>query len=128
MKDFKNLKVWQKGIKMVVEIYKLTKNFPQEELYGLTSQMRRSSVSIPSNIAEGFRRRTKIEKLRFLNISQGSLEESRYYLILARDLGYADVSDLWILIEETSKLLEGYSRSIQNSLASDSRLRNSDFI
>ena len=119
-KTFQDLLVWQKAHKFVIAVYQLTKAFPKSELYGLTSQFRRAAVSIPSNIAEGFRRRTKIEKLRFLNISQGSLEESRYYLILARDLGYADVSDLWILIEETSKLLEGYSRSIQNSLASDS--------
>ncbi len=119
-KTFQDLIVWQKAHKFVIAVYELTKTFPKSELYGLTSQFRRAAVSIPSNIAEGFRRRTKTEKLRFLNISQGSLEESRYYLILAKDLGIADISGLWILIEETSKLLEGYSHSIQNSMISDS--------
>ena len=119
-KTFQDLIVWQKAHEYVLEVYKLTRTFPKSELYGLTSQFCRAAVSIPSNIAEGFRRRTKTEKLRFLNISQGSLEESRYYLILAKDLGHADISELWTLVEETSKLLEGYSRSIRNSLSSDS--------
>lgn len=75
MKDFKSLKVWQKGIKLVIEIYKSTKHFPQEELYGLTSQMRRSSVSIPSNIAEGSGRSSDKDFHRFLEISIGSAFE-----------------------------------------------------
>jgi len=116
-KTFNDLIVWQKAHQFVLEVYRLTMKFPKSELYGLTSQFRRAAVSIPANIAEGFRKRGKADKVRFLNISQGSLEEARYYLILAKDLGYADVSRLWSLIEEVSKLLEGYSRSILTSVS-----------
>ena len=84
-------------------------------MYGLTSQFRRAAVSIAANIAEGFRKRGKPDKLRFFNIAQGSVEECRYYLILTRDLEYGDTSDLRSLLEETSKLLEAYSQSILNS-------------
>jgi len=77
--------------------------------------MRRAAVSIAANIAEGFRKRGKADKLRFLNIAQGSLEESRYYLILARDLDYGDASGLRTALEEVSKLLEAYSQAILNS-------------
>jgi four helix bundle protein len=90
----------------------MTKKFPDDERFGLTSQIRRSSVSIPANIAEGFRRKTKADKVKFFNISQSSLEETRYYLILSRDLEYAQTHDLIILIEEVSKLLVAYINSI----------------
>jgi len=93
-------------------VYQLTQKFPKYEMYGLTSQFRRAAVSVPANIAEGFRKRGKADKVRFLNISQGSLEEARYYLILVNDLKYASVCHLWDLIEEVSKLLDAYSRSI----------------
>jgi len=115
-KTFKDLLIWQKSHQFVLEVYKLTNRFPKEEIYGLTSQFRRAAVSIPSNIAEGFKKRGKSDKARFMNIAQGSLEESRYYLILSRDLGYADTSKLLSLVEELSKLLESYYSSI---LASD---------
>ena len=97
------------------EVYKLIDRFPEEEIYGLTSQFRRAVVSIPSNIAEGFKKRSKSDKARFMNIAQGSLEESRYYLILSRDLEYADTSQLLSLAEELSKLLESYYSSILTS-------------
>lgn len=116
-KTFYDLVVWQKAHQFVLEVYRLTVRFPRSELYGLTSQFRRAAVSIAANIAEGFRKQSKADKVRFLNTSQGSLEEARYYLILAKDLGYADVPILWGLIEEVSKLLQGYSRSILNSLS-----------
>ncbi len=116
-KTFQDLVVWQKAHQFVLEVYRLTRTFPKSELYGLTSQFRRAAVSIPANMAEGFRKRSKADKVRFLNTSQGSLEEARYYLILTQDLGYADVSQSWILIEEVSKLLEGYSRSIRASIS-----------
>ena len=81
----------------------------------MSSQFRRAAVSIAANIAEGFRKRGNADKLRFLNIAQGSIEESRYYLILARDLDYGDVSELETVLVEVSKLLEAYSRAIRNS-------------
>lgn len=113
-KKFEDLIVWQKAHQFVLEIYRITERFPKYELYGLVSQVRRASVSIPANIAEGFRKRTKADKANYLNISQGSLEEVRYYLILAKDLKYADTTNLHILLSEVSKLLEAYRKSILN--------------
>lgn len=84
-------------------------------MYGLTSQIRRAAVSVPANIAEGFKKRRKPDKARYMNIAQGSLEECRYYLILANDLGYVDTSQLNGQLEEVSKLLESYYSSIQDS-------------
>lgn len=107
--------VWQKAHQFVLAVYRLSRSFPRSETYGLASQCRRAAVSIAANIAEGFRKRGQADKLRFLNIAQGSLEESRYYLILARDLDYGDVSELMTLLVEVSKLLEAYSQAILNS-------------
>jgi len=114
-KNFQDLIVWQKAHQFVLSIYRFTKLFPKEEIYGLTAQARRSAVSVPANIAEGFKKKTKPDKTKYLNISQGSLEESRYYLILARDLEYRDTSRLMSQLEEVSKLLEAYLRSIPDS-------------
>ena len=91
----------------------------------MTSQVRRSAVSVPANIAEGFKKKTRPDKVRFLNIAQSSLEECRYYLILAKDLGYGDTSKLMARLEEVSKLLEAYLSSI---LASGSRVLDSSMI
>ncbi len=93
-------------------IYQITKEYPQHELFGLVSQYRRAAVSIPATIAEGYKRRTKADKLRFYNIAQASLEELRYYTILARDLGYYTSSEIENLVEETSMLLEAYMQSV----------------
>ena len=109
--------VWQKAHQFVLGVYRLSRNFPKAETYGLSSQFRRAAVSIAANIAEGFKKRGKADKLRFFNIAQGSIEESRYYLILANDLGYGDVSRLTELIEEVSRLMESYCRSILNSVS-----------
>ena len=114
-KTFEDLVVWQKAHQFVLSVYRLSRTFPRSETYGLSSQFRRAAVSIAANIAEGFRKRGKADKLRFFNIAQGSLEESRYYLILARDLEYGDVAALRTLLEEVSKLLEAYSQAILNS-------------
>ena len=114
-RTFQDLIVWQKAHAFVLAIYKFTANFPKEEMYGLTSQLRRSAISIPANIAEGFKRKTKADKARYFNISQGSLEESRYYLILAADLGYGDSSKILSLLQEVSKLLDSYSNSMLTS-------------
>jgi four helix bundle protein len=111
-KPFQDLPVWQKAHQFVLGVYKLTKEFPKLEFYGLIAQLRRSAVSIPANVAEGFKRRGKADKVRFMNMAQSSLEEARYYLILARDLDYADPSQSMAQIEEVSKMLEAYSRSI----------------
>ena len=111
-KTFHDLIVWQKAHQFVLSVYKTTKHFPKEEMYGLTSQLRRAAISIPANIAEGFKKRGKPDKCRFMNIAQGSLEECRYYLILSRDLGYIETNSLMSQIEETSKLLNAYSTSI----------------
>jgi len=114
-KSFEDLLVWQKAHSFVLMIYRLTGTFPKHEIFGLTSQLRRAAVSIPANIAEGFRRRGKSDKARFCNIAQASLEECRYYLILTRDLEYADIKEAQRLIQEVSKLLDSYSKSILNS-------------
>jgi four helix bundle protein len=114
-KQFQDLIVWQKAHQCVLLVYRDSESYPKSEIYGLTSQMRRAAVSIPANIAEGFKKKTGPDKARYLNIAQGSLEECRYYLILAQDLGYGDTSQLTIQLEETSKLLEGYLSSILDS-------------
>ena len=114
-KTFEDLVVWQRAHQFVLAVYRLTRAFPRSEVYGLTSQFRRASVSIAANIAEGFRKRGKADKVRFLNIAQGSLEESRYYLILVRDLEYGDVFEARTVLEEVSKMLEAYSQAILNS-------------
>ena len=99
----------------MLTVYQLTGAFPKHEIFGLTSQFRRAAVSIPANIAEGFRRRGVPDKARFYNIAQTSAEECRYYLILVKDLGYADVQEANSIIQEVSKLLEAYSKRILNS-------------
>lgn len=93
-KCFEDLIVWQKAHQFVLSIYRMSADFPKSETYGLTSELRRAAVSIPANIAEGFKRRTRAEKARFMNIAQGSLEECRYYLILIIDLQLADSAEL----------------------------------
>jgi four helix bundle protein len=88
VKDFKHLSVWQKAHLLTMGVYKLTSDYPQQELYGLTAQMRRACVSIPSNIAEGCGRKGEVEFGRFLQIALGSASELEYHLLLSRDLGY----------------------------------------
>jgi four helix bundle protein len=112
-RKFQDLKVWQKSHHIVLNIYRLTATFPDDELFGLTSQVRRSATSIPANVAEGFRRRGKRDKVKFLNISQASLEETRYYMILANDLGYADTHEFVVQLDEVSRMLDGYIRTIE---------------
>ena len=111
-KCFEELVVWKKAHQFVLAAYQLTRSFPKEETYGLTSQFRRAAISIPANVAEGFRKRGAADKLRFLNIAQGSAEECRYYLILAKDLKYGDQSELLVLLDEVTRLLVGYAKGI----------------
>jgi four helix bundle protein len=114
--SFKDLIVWQKAHRFVLSVYQMSKTFPKEELFGLTSQLRRAAVSIAANIAEGFKKRGKADKLRFYNISQGSIEECKYYLILVNDLGFGKPDQLMNDIEEISKLLASYIDSIAKKL------------
>jgi len=114
-KSFKDLIVWQKAHQLVLNVYRFSETFPSKEKYGLTSQLRRAIISVPANIAEGFKKRGKADKVRFLNIAQGSLEECRYYLILSQDLRYCETDHIESKFEEVSKLLESYSSSIRTS-------------
>ena len=112
-RQFTDLVVWQKAHAFVLAAYQHSAAFPAAERYGLTSQLRRAAVSVPANIAEGFCRRGPADKARYLNIAQASLEECRYYLILARDLGYGAEDSLDNLATEVSKLLEAYGRAVR---------------
>ncbi|MFD2572745.1 four helix bundle protein [Spirosoma soli] len=112
-KHFRELIMWQKAHQLVLSVYQLTKAFPKEELFGLTSQIRRSAVSVPANIAEGYRKRTIPDKSKFMNIAQGSLDETHYYLILAQDLGYAQTDDLQIALEDVARLLTAHYNAIE---------------
>jgi four helix bundle protein len=116
-RSFQDLVVWQKAHQFVLSIYRFTESFPKQEVFGLSSQFRRAAVSIPANIAEGFKKSGRADKGRFLNVAQGSLEECRYYLILANDLGYGKTQELLVQLEEVSRMLESYRAAI---LASDS--------
>jgi four helix bundle protein len=118
-KTFKDLIVWQKAHRFVLATYALTASFPRCEIYCLTSQMRRAAISIPANIAEGFTRRGAGDTIRFLNISHGSVEECRYYMILAQDLGYGATADMQSLLEQISKLLFAYASGIELNHLSD---------
>jgi four helix bundle protein len=112
-KTFHDLVTWQRAHQLVLAVYGLS--FPKHELFGLTSQLRRAAVSVPANIAEGFKRRGRADKARFLNIAQASLEECSYFLILAADLHYAETASEMALLEETSRCLEAYVKRILES-------------
>ena len=104
IKSFKELKVWQKGIEIVKDIYRITGSFPREEVYGLTAQMRRSAVSIPSNIAEGFKRFHTKEYVQFLHIALGSVAELETQVIISKELGFIDEAELQNLSEKIDHL------------------------
>jgi four helix bundle protein len=114
-KEFRDLILWQKAHGLVLSIYGLSRTFPKYELYGLTSQIRRAAASVPANIAEGFKKRTVADKLRYLSISQSSLEECRYFLILIEDLSYADTNDAMDKLEEVSRILEAYIKGTKRN-------------
>ncbi len=116
--NFHGIVAWQKAHEFVLLVYKMTKSFPDFEKFGLCSQFQRAAVSIPANIAEGYKKLSRADKLRFYNIAQGSLEECRYYTLLSRDLEYIDeiqYNALFALVEETSKLLNGYCKGVIDS-------------
>jgi len=116
--SFKDLECWQKAHEFVKTVYAVTQQFPEDERFGLTSQFRRAAVSIAANICEGYRKLSRADKLRFMNIAQGSLEECRYYIILSSDIDYIDyeTSDrLEFLINGLSRKLNGYAESISKN-------------
>ena len=97
MQNYKDLKVWYKAHEFTVKIYEVTKQFPREEIYGVTSQMRRAASSIPANIAEGCGKFTQLDLARYLNIALGSANESEYFALLSKDLSYLSVEHFEIL-------------------------------
>lgn len=104
MKDFRDLKVWERGHKLTLQIYKITSDFPREEIYGLTSQMRRSCASIPTNISEGCGRSRDTELARFIEIATGSASELEYLLLLSSDLKLINEADFKLLITEATEV------------------------
>ena len=119
-KTFRDLECWQKAHEFVLAVYRVTKQFPEDERYGLTSQFRRAAVSIAANICEGYKKLSKADKLRFMNIAQGSLEECRYYIILSHDIEYIDLQtrdNLEFLINGASWKLNGYAEGISKNVA-----------
>jgi four helix bundle protein len=115
--SFRDLLVWRKAHQFVIGIYKLSAQFPKQETFALALQLRRAGVSIPANIAEGFGRRGRADKARFMNIAEGSIEECRYYLILANDLGYGSTDELTSLLEEVSRMLHAYAIALRAPIA-----------
>jgi len=111
-RSFRDLLVWRRAHEFVLAAYSFTATFPRNETYGLAAQMRRAAVSIPANSAEGVRCRGRVDKARFMNLAEGSLEECRYYLILAQDLGYGDTTQLARTLEEVSRMLSAYAAAI----------------
>lgn len=118
---FRQLDVWQLAHAFVLDVYRRTKQHPPDERFGLISQLRRTTVSTAANIAEGFRRRTKPDKARLLNIAQGSLEECRYYLILAQDLGHDNTEQSLASLDRVARMLDGHVRAIVRSMDADGR-------
>jgi four helix bundle protein len=117
MAGYRELRVWQLGVDLALEIYRVTADFPRSEQYGLTSQLRRAAVSIPSNIAEGHARKTRREMQRFANIAKGSLAELETQMIIAGELNFVandTLSKLLKMTEEESRMLSGLLRSIQD--------------
>ena len=117
LKNYKELKVWEKAYKLCLDIYTVTKRFPKEEIYGLTSQIRRSAVSIPSNIAEGYGRKTTSEYVRFLYIAYGSVCELETQTMISGDLGYMKKEKLQELREElgdVERMLKAMIKSLEN--------------
>jgi four helix bundle protein len=104
MQRFTDLQVWQKGHAFALKLYRLSNAFPVEERFGIISQLRRAAVSVPTNIAEGSKRRTRQEYARFLNIAEGSVAEVEYLLILARDLGYLPIAPARESIDEAAEI------------------------
>jgi len=115
-RSFKNLVLWKKAHGLVLEIYKMTSTLPKSEQFGIISQIQRSSTSVPANISEGYGRVSKKEKIRFLYIANGSLEETRYFLILIQDLNFSQTEIIQENLTEVSKILNSYIKKLKESL------------
>jgi four helix bundle protein len=129
LRDFKKIQVWERAHSFALRIYKLTSAFPNNEMYGLTSQMRRAAISIPSNLAEGCGRDSQAELARFVHISGGSASELEYQLLLAHELGYIDERDFLELdkeINEIKRMLHGFEKAVQSNNPKVSRLKSND--
>ncbi len=117
-RTFEDIVAWQKAHQFVVKVYKTTQTFPDFEKFGLSSQFQRAAVSIAANIAEGYKKISKPDKLRFFNIAQGSIEECRYYCILSRDLGYINETTYQLLVQsilDTSYMVNSYVKGVINN-------------
>ena len=118
MQRFTDLKVWQRSHALVLRIYPITRTFPADERFGLTSQLRRAAMSVPSNIAEGSKRKSKADFAHFLNVAEGSSAETEYLAMLARDLGYVTeqvAQPLLDEIEEISRMLWGLRNKVEHA-------------
>jgi four helix bundle protein len=117
MQDFRNLKVWHKAHALTLEVYRLTREFPPDERYGLTAQLRRSCSSIPANLAEGCGRSGDNDFARFVNIAMGSACETDYHLLLSRDLNYLSVENydkLFDQVSEVKRMLSSFEQTLRN--------------
>ena len=112
--DHKDLDVWKKSIEIITEIYSITANFPNEEKYGIVSQIRRAAVSIPSNIAEGCARYSDKENIRFLDIASGSLAELETQLIISKNLGFIESDDIINKLYPISQMISGLKRHLKS--------------
>ena len=118
MRDFRELRVWANAHELTLSVYRVTASFPRDEIYGLTSQLRRGATSVPANIAEGNGRGTDAEMARFLQIALGSATEVEYYFLLARDLEYLDESayeELTAAVTDVKRMLTGFIQSLQSA-------------
>lgn len=128
IKDFTDLLVWQKSRDFVVVVYKITSRFPKEEIFGLTSQIRRAAVSVPSNIAEGFARFSPKEKIQFYSIAHASLVEAQNQLIIAKEIRHLSEKDFEVVYNisvSVRRLLSAFIRSSRNNFRSKSQILNS---
>jgi len=116
MQDFRKLKVWEKAHALTLGVYRDTRNFPSDERFGLTSQLRRSCASVPANLAEGCARSGDTDFTRFVNVAAGSASETDYHLLLARDLGYLDeevYKPLFEQVSEIKRMLNSFERTLR---------------
>jgi len=120
IRSFTDLKTWQKGHTLVIDIYKITADFPKHEIFGLSSQIQRAAVSVTSNIAEGFGRRTANERVRFYDIARASLAELQNQLLIARDIKYLDQEKFTNLADQTTEVCKMLNGLINKTRSLDS--------
>jgi four helix bundle protein len=118
-RTYRDLLMWQKAHKFVLEVYRLSRAFPKDELNGLTAQTRRAATSMVVNIVQGVRKRSNVDKVRFMNIAQESADECEYCMVLAEDLGYVNTGEARKNLTEVSRLLNSYATAINRRMKSD---------